>query len=162
MLDSNNAKVQGIIKIVNSVNTGGVKLIDGIGTQCHLSAGGAGGVQAAITALATTGLDIAMTELDIAGTYYAFLFSTCRTLTNISGAAPNDYVAVVKACLSTPQCVSITTWGGFSWLNYPGDISSAPLGVADVNSWRASTDPLLFDNNYNPKSAYTAVIQALS
>jgi len=81
-----------LIKVVKSVNANG-KLIDGIGSQTHLSAGGAGGVQAALTALATTGLEIGLTELDIAGT------------------SSNDYSAVVKACLAVTNCVSITSWG---------------------------------------------------
>ncbi|KAF8955441.1 glycoside hydrolase family 10 and carbohydrate-binding module family 1 protein [Flammula alnicola] len=124
-LDSNNAKVQGMVALVKRINAAS-KLIDGIGTQMHLSAGGAGGAQAALTALASTGLDVAITELDIAG------------------AAPNDYTTVVKACLATPNCVSITSWG-----------------VSDVNSWRASSTPLLWDTNYKPKSAYTAVVGAM-
>ncbi|KAF9021428.1 glycoside hydrolase [Hymenopellis radicata] len=126
-LDSNNAKVQGMVALVKRTNNG-TTLIDGIGTQMHLSAGGAGGAQAALTALASSGVsEVAITELDIAG-----------------GAA-NDYVTVVRACLAVPQCVAITSWG-----------------VSDANSWRSSTTPLLFNSNYQPKAAYTAVIQALS
>ncbi|TFK69084.1 hypothetical protein BDN72DRAFT_870738 [Pluteus cervinus] len=92
-LDSNNAKLQGLVRLVNKVNGGGTRLIDGVGTQMHLQQGGTGGVAAAINALAATGLDVAVTELDIVG------------------AQSNDYTAVVRACLNQPRCVSITSWG---------------------------------------------------
>ncbi|KAF9049215.1 putative endo-1,4-beta-xylanase C [Hymenopellis radicata] len=115
-LDSANAKVQGMVSLVQRVNGGGTTLIDGIGTQMHLSRLAASGVS-----------EVAITELDIAG-----------------GAA-SDYTAVVNACLAVSKCVAITSWG-----------------VSDANSWRASTTPLLFDNNYQPKAAYDAVIAALS
>ncbi|KAF9557734.1 glycoside hydrolase family 10 and carbohydrate-binding module family 1 protein [Agrocybe pediades] len=124
-LDSNNAKTQGMVALVKRVNSGG-NIIDGIGTQMHLGAGGAGGASAALTALASTGLDVAITELDIAG------------------AASNDYTTVVKACLAQSKCVTITTWG-----------------VSDANSWRSSSTPLLWDNNYKPKAAYTAVLNVM-
>ncbi|ESK94267.1 glycoside hydrolase family 10 protein [Moniliophthora roreri MCA 2997] len=124
-LDSNNAKVQGMVRLVNSVNSGN-KLIDGIGTQAHLNAGGAGGVQAALTALAATGCEVAITELDI------------------KGASANDYTTVLKACLNTPACVSITSWG-----------------VSDRDSWRSGDTPLLYDSNYQPKAAYNAVMSAM-
>ncbi|KAJ6577633.1 glycoside hydrolase superfamily [Mycena capillaripes] len=125
-LDSNNAKVQGIVNLVKSINANG-KLVDGIGTQAHLSAGGASGMQAAITALASAGVDVAITELDIAG------------------AAVNDYETVVKACLAVPACVSITVWG-----------------VRDPDSWRPTTNCLLFDANWQPKPAYTGIASILA
>jgi endo-1,4-beta-xylanase len=125
-LDSNNAKTQGMVALIKRINANG-KLIDGVGTQMHLGQGGAGGAAAAINALASTGLEVAITELDIAG------------------AQPNDYVTVVNACLSNPSCVSITSWG-----------------VSDANSWRSSSSPLLWNNNYQPKSAYNSILSALN
>ncbi|KAF8998671.1 hypothetical protein BDQ17DRAFT_1543905 [Cyathus striatus] len=74
--------VQGLFSLVKRINSAG-QLIDGIGTQVHLSAGGAGGVQAALTALAGAGTEVAITELDMAG------------------AAASDCATVVKACLAT-------------------------------------------------------------
>jgi len=125
-LDSNNAKVQGIVKLVKSLNANG-KIVDGIGTQAHLSAGGASGFQGGLTALAGAGVDIAITELDIAS------------------APASDYETVVKACLAVSQCVSITVWG-----------------VRDPDSWRASSNPLLFDANWQPKAAYNGIVSILN
>ncbi|RYP22605.1 hypothetical protein DL766_007706 [Monosporascus sp. MC13-8B] len=75
--------------------------IDGIGSQSHLAAGNAGGVKAAVDALAGTGvLEVAITGSDI------------------TGAASDDYWVVTDVCLRVETCVGITTWGvsdGDSW-----------------------------------------------
>ena len=82
-LDSVNAKLNGLVNLVNRQKAAGTP-IDGIGSQAHLNvrpnrypqreaanfneqAGGAGGVQAALTKAASAGVDVAITELDIAG-----------------------------------------------------------------------------------------------
>ncbi|KAK2610977.1 hypothetical protein N8I77_004361 [Diaporthe amygdali] len=63
---------------------------------------------------------------------------------DIQGAPANDYKQVTQACLDVSTCVGITVWG-----------------VRDADSWRASTNPLLFDNNFAPKSAYDAIVTML-
>jgi endo-1,4-beta-xylanase len=53
-------------------------------------------VQAALTSLASAGVEVAITELDIVG------------------AAASDYTAVLKACLNVKACVGITVSRGCS------------------------------------------------
>jgi endo-1,4-beta-xylanase len=66
------------------------------------------------------------------------------TEVDIVNAAPADYVTTVKACVDIANCVGVTVWG-----------------VRDPDSWRASSNPLLFNSAYATKPAYSALVQTL-
>lgn len=139
-----------MVSYVNKWKAAGVP-IEGVGTQMHLEANGAGGAVAALTALAATGLDVAITELDI------------------KSASANDYTTVVRACLAEPRCVGITVSFINAIILFYFEIllmhfskRSQVWGVSDKDSWRSGNTPLLFDGNYQKKAAYTAVFNALA
>lgn len=140
-LDGPGKKINALVALVGRLKSRGVP-IDGIGSQSHLILGQVGGVQAQLQVLANTGLDVALTELDI---------RIPKPVTSaLLSQQQTDYNTVTKACLAVSKCVGITTWG-----------------VSDKDSWVISTfptfdAPLLWDDNFNRKPAYTGVDSALS
>ncbi|RPB02500.1 glycoside hydrolase [Choiromyces venosus 120613-1] len=95
-LDSVNSKVAGLVNLVKKLKAAGSP-IEGIGTQTHLQANGAGGVAAALSALAAAGTGVAITELDIAS------------------ATPTQ---VITACLNLSACQGVTVWGYYTRLSH--------------------------------------------
>jgi endo-1,4-beta-xylanase len=63
---------------------------------------------------------------------------------DIQSAPTADYQNAFRACLNIGNCVGVTVWG-----------------LRDSDSWRSSTNPLLFDASWNPKAAYTGVCSIL-
>ncbi|EAU91879.1 glycosyl hydrolase family 10 protein [Coprinopsis cinerea okayama7 len=140
-LDYAGPKIDATLALVGRLRQRGVP-IDGIGTQAHLIVGRIGNFEAQLKRLGDTGLDVAITELDI------------RIPRPVDQGKlqqqQRDYEAVTRACLNVPQCVGITIWGvsdRHTWVDgtFPGDDS-----------------PLLWDDNYRRKPAYDGVNAALN
>jgi endo-1,4-beta-xylanase len=120
------AKTQGVYSMAKDFKARGVPL-DCVGFQAHFGSGGPpSSFQTTLSNFAALGVDVQITELDIAS------------------APATAYANTVKACMNVSRCTGITVWG-----------------VRDSDSWRASSNPLLYDNNGNAKPAYNATLTAL-
>jgi endo-1,4-beta-xylanase len=91
--DWNAAKTQGVYRLVRDFKARGVP-IDCVGLQAHFGAGGPpANFQTTLSSFAALGVDVQITELDIAQ------------------APPNAYANTVRACLNVARCTGITVWG---------------------------------------------------
>ena len=110
-------------------------LIDGIGMQSHLDVGfpTASAYRKAIDKFASTGLDIQVTELDI-------------TTSDTSEAGLEKQAQLYSDIFDI-------------YTDYADSISAVVIwGVTDDQSWRAAKVPLLFDENFQAKPAYYAIV----
>ena len=99
-------------------------------------------LRAVMEEFAALGVDVAVTELDVR-------VKTPPDAQSLAAQAA-DYAAVVGACRAVKRCVGITTWGitdDHSWI------------PSFFSGWGAA---LPFDENYRPKPAYFAAIEALT
>ncbi len=92
--DGINAKSTGIYNMVRDFKSRGVP-IDCVGFQSHLGTGIAGDYQANLQRFADLGVDVQITELDVAQ----------------GGNQANIYATVTRACLAVSRCTGITVWG---------------------------------------------------
>ena len=116
--------------------------IDGVGFQAHLNRRGVpDGFRANLERFAALGVDVAITEADVALKLPADA-AALRVQARV-------YRGAVKDCLAIPRCRSITFWG-----------------FTDRHSWIPATQPgrgaaTLLDAELRPKPAYRAVLKAL-
>ncbi|MET8983528.1 non-reducing end alpha-L-arabinofuranosidase family hydrolase [Streptomyces sp. NPDC004539] len=91
--DWNAAKTQGVYRMVRDFKSRGVP-IDCVGFQAHFGTGGPPATfQTTLANFAALGVDVQITELDIAQ------------------AGTTAYANAVRACLNTARCNGITVWG---------------------------------------------------
>ncbi|MFE9425296.1 non-reducing end alpha-L-arabinofuranosidase family hydrolase [Kitasatospora sp. NPDC006697] len=87
------AKTQGVYAMVKDFKSRGVP-IDCVGFQSHFGDGGPPpSFRTTLSAFAALGVDVQITELDIAQ------------------ASPTNYANAVNACLAVARCTGITVWG---------------------------------------------------
>jgi endo-1,4-beta-xylanase len=92
--DGINAKSTGIYTMVRDFKSRGVP-IDCVGFQSHLGTGLPGDYQANLQRFADLGVDVQITELDVAQ----------------GGNQANVYAGVTRACMAVSRCTGITVWG---------------------------------------------------
>jgi endo-1,4-beta-xylanase len=92
--DGVNAKSTAVYNMVKDFKSRGVP-IDCVGFQSHLGTGVPGDYQANLQRFADLGVEVQITELDVAQ----------------GGNQANIYATVTKACLAVSRCGGITVWG---------------------------------------------------
>jgi endo-1,4-beta-xylanase len=150
-LESSSVKTDSLIALVNELKTKGAK-IDGIGTQMHVTVNTSyAGIDAAFKKLAATGLKIRVSELDVRiNPLNKPEYQTLKVPATLLATQADMYQYIVSSYLKyipAAQRAGITIWG-----------------VNDKNSWLYNNGreyPLLFDNDYNRKPAYSGVLQGL-
>ncbi len=149
-LESNPTKLDSLIGYVNELKAKGAP-IDGIGTQMHISINTShANIRSMFKKLAATGLKVRISELDVRLNPGDLSFINADALH--LGYQAAMYQFVVDSYLElvpASQRHGITVWG-----------------VSDQYSWivqyqNKRDSPLLFNNEFQKKPAYSAVLQSL-
>jgi endo-1,4-beta-xylanase len=149
----NPAKRKKLITLIKSLQAQRVP-IHAIGSQAHVNVSMSfETMDQALTEIATLGLPIHITELDVnsaASGQRDFGADISANASAMEGGLVSDagkkladaYAGIFRAFLKHRDSVKMVTF----W------------GANDANSWRANGKPLLFDSNSQPKPAFDAVI----
>ncbi|MCB1845134.1 MAG: endo-1,4-beta-xylanase [Halioglobus sp.] len=141
------AKFDSLIALAERLLARGVPL-HGIGLQAHFIflPPDREQLEAQLARVAALGLQVELTELDIALPLFA---NTPDPL----AAQAQAYADVVAACLAVPACTGITTWGI--------DDDNSWLDSFELSAANAPNRPLLFAADGVPKPAYQSVLLTL-
>lgn len=141
--DDNQNKAEAIYRMVKEINENYAKehpgklLIDGVGMQGHYSVNtNPANVELSLKKFISLGVEVSITELDIqAGSDYQL----SDELADAQGYLYAQLFNIYKK--HADHIARVTFWG-----------------LDDASSWRASTNPLLFNKRLQAKPAYYAVI----
>lgn len=141
-IEGSGAKSNAMYTLAQQLLQAGVPL-SGIGFESHFIVGQVPSSLASNMARFTAlGLDVAITELDDR-------MPTPASSANLAQQATDD-AAIVQTCLNNAHCPGVTQWN-----------------ISDADSWVPGTfsgygAATLFDSNWQPKPAYTSVLNALN
>jgi endo-1,4-beta-xylanase len=148
-LETSKLKVDSMKALVTFINSKGA-LVDGLGTQMHVAYNTShAGIDYAFKTLASTGLKIRISELDvIANVNKSATYVPSATIPNLQADMYKYIVQSYIKNVPAAQRYGITVWG-----------------VADTDSWLntpATPDvPLLFDKTFKKKVTFSGFIQGL-
>lgn len=146
-LESSPRKLDSLIAYVNEIKARGAK-VDGIGTQMHISWNTPlAGIEDMMRKLGATGLKIRVSELDVKSVLTSAAAGRTPLLDAYQAQMYNNVVNAYLKHVPAAQRAGITIWG-----------------VNDGNSWLSNGGrefPLIYDNDYNKKPAYAAILKGL-
>jgi endo-1,4-beta-xylanase len=157
------AKSDGVFNLVKGLHDRGVP-IDGVGLQMHVTINPTrkpfeyappptADVAANMQRLAGLGLDVYITEMDVK-------VGEDATRAKLDEQA-QVFASMLRVCLAAPNCGVFATWGvsdRYSWYRRPASACAFP-GFSCTLPWE---QPLLFDESFQPKPAYDAVLGVLA
>jgi endo-1,4-beta-xylanase len=145
-----NPKSDAVYAMLKDFKARGVP-VDGVGLQMHifnLSTKDISTLTANIARLAALGLEVHITEMDVG----IPIDAKGRLLNRADLSTQADiYCFVMKACLEQPRCTAVQTWGFTDKYTWVTDYTKGQKGA-----------PLIFDQDYAPKPAYRALLDAFA
>lgn len=127
--------------------------INGVGFQCHFTVSKIDftKLDQNIKRYAAVGLEAIITELDIRIAITDYTANPTKWL----ASQAEDYRQMIRTCLNNSNSKTFLTWGftdKYSWI---------PSFTTSTGNGPASDYALIFDTSFNPKPAYTSILNEL-